>query len=148
MKTIKFDQFSQKKSALFLTFFACLASMSCPSFAQDKSDGFAQESIYQGVQKTILPFKPIMLTLDAERVFLYLHETQQLDRMLIHMQVKKDLHIDIISDTPENDNALAEKRLAVIRGYVADNGGDLSRIHFKAGKNTNHLIHIKTKESS
>jgi|GEM_PF-4181466 len=109
--------------------------------AQDSA--YYEDPIYPALQKIILPLEPVQLTLDSNRAFLYLKETQELDRLLVHMIVNKNMTVEVLCHAPPHSQEIAHLRADIVRGYLADNGADLSRIEFVEKSNSTDTIQIR-----
>jgi len=111
------------------------------STAQDRTA--YQDPIYPPLQKITLSMEPINLKLDTGRTFLYINETKELDRLLVHMSVKKDMMVEVICQAPPHSQDIAHLRADIVRGYLVDNGADLTRVKFIAKSHETDSIHIK-----
>lgn len=111
------------------------------STAQDRA--YSEDQIYPDLKKIILPLQPIQINLESDRAFLYLKETQELDRLLVHMTVNKNMTVEVLCQAPPHSQDIAHLRADILRGYLADNGADLSRIQFVEKSNDANTIEIR-----
>ena len=111
--------------------------------AQDLQYSNASELIYPPFEKIILPYETASFKMEKDRKFLYLEETKELDRLITHMNVKKDMTVEIISKCNDKNNEMAHARNKIIKGYLADNGADLKRISFIAMKDDSSGVDIR-----